>query len=176
MSQANEDQKPSLSPLHDLVEHSWSFAESYLGKDGKEIMTQFTAQTADGALNIYMTPWGNEAEKQWTLDKLRAHFAETNVQRYVMISEIWRVTYKGADIPDIRAGKHVMPSQHPNREECLMVLGVDPGAGEIMQFIAPIITEDGKRRLGERESPPHEGEASGRMIDLLGPFKRRAVQ
>ena len=166
-------QNDDLSPLLKLVDMSWKIAASFITNNKDELMTQFIAETRDGSLQFYSTPWGNEEEKVIVLDLLRKKFAEEGVVRYVLTSEVWRVRY-AADDARLKDEDRPMPSQDPQRESALMVIGVDPAAGEVLHYGASIIEGDDGRSLGERQTE-QRGQMGGRMINLLGPFSQRTV-
>lgn len=157
-----------LSPLHALMESTWNIAQKMLADGEQEIMPQFAAEV-DGALLLYMTPWGDEEEKSAALVFLRKEFAERGVQRYVMLSEAWAIKREG------EYDNSIAPSEAPDRIEVVQVLGVDPGAGEVMSFQAEIHTDGTGRRLGEREVMEYGAGVGGRMVELLGPIRRATV-
>lgn len=167
----SQTRTPSLSPLHNLMESGWSFALSYIDEEGEELVPQFLGQDDDGTISVYVCPWSSEDEKAWAIKEVAKHFAEHKVKRYVLLSEAYRAAYdKGSD-------GEMRPSEHPDREEVLMVLGVDPEAGEALQYFATITKDaDGKRKVGDRDVIPMDNTIGGRMLELLGPFKPRTVQ
>lgn len=128
------------SPANDEV------VPHFIGTDGKNI-------------SVYMTPWNGEFEKALTIAKLRTLFAEHGIIRYAMVSEVWCIA-RNADSPDERRP----PSQCPDRQERLMVLGVEYGGSQ--HAYCDIIREDEKRRCGPPQWMTYGG-LSGRMTTLL---------
>lgn len=93
-------------------------------------------------------------------------FRAKAMKRYVLSSEAWMAQETGKPGADF-----VMPSKRPDRIEVLQCIGVDPEAGEIMQYHAEIIRVGKRRRVGNRNVAPYAS-FSGRMTELLGPVSR----
>lgn len=167
---------PSLSKLYELMEQTWGYALDTFDPES-EMLIKFLAQEADGGLSIYVTPWQNDFDKTMILNMLRKQFKEKGIQRYVLMSEVWTASYSDKAERDKAVEDRLMPRDHPNRVEKLMLLGVDPGAAEVMQYAA-IITKDaeGKRVLGAREVLEAAVKTAGVMTELLGEFTPRSVQ
>jgi hypothetical protein len=161
----------SLSPLLTLMEMQWEMAKRYFSENPKkECAPQFLAETADRKRMVILAPWGSEAEKVALLTMLKWKFVQHEVKRYVMCSEAWVARYDAdKDDPNFK-----MPSEHPERVEILMLIGVDAEAGEILQYHAEIKHRNGKRSLGERITLPYGG-FEGRVTELLGPIAKRTV-
>lgn len=160
----------SLSPLLTLLDANWEIASRYIAKhQDREWAPQFIAETATGERMMFLTPWRNEADKAATLIMLGLTFREKGVKRYVLSCEAWAAQYDGPLGDDL-----VMPSKRPDRIEILQCIGVDPEAGEILQYQAEIIRVGKRRKLGERTVAPCNS-FSGRMTELLGPVVRKAV-
>ena len=160
----------TLSPLLSLIEANWDIASCYIAKHhDREWCAQFIAETAEGERLTFFTPWRNEEEKAATLIMLGLTFREKGVKRYVLSSEVWMAEYEG------KSGENfVMPVNRPDRIEALQCIGVDPEAGEILQYHAEIIRNGRRRKLGERKAATHNS-MSGRMTELLGPVTKKAV-
>lgn len=160
----------TLSPLLSLINATWEIASSYIAKHhDREWMPQFVAETAGGERLIFLTPWRDEADKAATLIMLGLTMQAKGVKRYVLSSEAWMAQYEGEPGANFQ-----MPSERRDRVEILQCVGVDPGAGEILQYHAEIIRAGKRRRLGERRVAPYNS-FSGRMTELLGPVARSAV-
>jgi hypothetical protein len=162
----------SLSPLLQLAEKAWSFVSDTLDQDGPG-MPHFIAELPDGSVHFMATPWQGEDDKEIILNVVAKHFAEHNVARYALTSEVWYVRRAGGDPSAVG-----LPSEQPDRKSAQLVLAVDRN-GEMLSYIAEIIetTDDTgtvKRSLGERNVMP-AGQFSGRMTSLFGPLKQPAV-
>jgi hypothetical protein len=159
-----------LSPLLSLLDANWDIASQYIAKHhDREWVSQFVAETASGERMIFITPWRNEGEKAALLIMLGLTFREKGVKRYVLSCEAWMAQYDGPPSDDL-----VMPSKRPDRIEILQCIGVDPEAGEILQYHAEITRVGKRRKLGERRVAPYNS-FSGRMTELLGPVVGKAV-
>jgi len=159
-----------LSPLLTLLDANWDIAAKYIAKhQDREWISQFVAETASGERLIFLTPWRNEADKAATLIMLGLEFREKGVKRYVLSSEMWMAQNEGPPADDF-----VMPRDRPDRIEALLCIGVDPEAGEILQYHAEIIRVGKRRKLGERKAAAHAN-FSGRMTELLGPVALQPV-
>jgi hypothetical protein len=169
------ENEQSLSPLLTLMNDAWKTAESYIAQyPDREWTSQFCTEDANGARCIYLAPWRNEREKVMTLTLLSDQFRRGGVKRYVLASEVWMARYDGGGDPRTTPGFQ-MPPARSDRVEALMIIGVDPQAGEVLQFNAEIVRKGRRRTLKPRESVPYTGGFSGRMIELLGPVVRQAV-
>jgi len=169
----NPQTDTALSPLLQLAEKAWSFASDTLDQDGPG-MPHFIAELPNGEVHFMATPWQGEDDKEIILNIVTKHFAEHNVQRYALISEVWFVQRPPGD-----PRKMGMPSEQPDRKSAQMMLAVDR-SGEVLHYMAEIIestdeTGTPKRQLGERRVLPAGGEHTGRMVNLLGPLKKPAV-
>ncbi len=165
----------SLSPLADLMALSWKAASYYIAAHPKrEIAPQFCAETQHGQRMVMMTPWRNEDDKRFMLEMLRHKFRELGVRRYVLSVEAYMAEYSDGPT-DPNDPDFVMPSKRDDRVEILIILGVDPDAGEILQYHAKILNRNGRRKLAERVAEPHSTTMEGRMTTLLGPVIRRTV-
>jgi hypothetical protein len=164
----------TLSPLLALMNDAWNAAANYIAQHpDREWTSQFCTENASGERFIYLCPWRNEAEKSALLMVLRDQFQRTGVKRYVLASETWMAQQDGTTQPGDPGFQ--MPRDRPDRIEALMVVGVDPEAGEVLQYHAEIIAKGRRRKLKPRESAPYAGGFSGRMVELLGPIVKRAV-
>lgn len=158
----------SLSPLLDLINATWDIASRYIAKhQDREWTPQFVVETANGERCIFVVPWRNESEKAAALVMLGLEFRMKGVKRYVLSSEAWMAQYGSEPGEDFQ-----MPSQHPDRIEILQCIGVDPEAGEILQYHAEITHIGKRRKLRERKVAPYNS-FSGRMTELLGPVTRK---
>jgi hypothetical protein len=122
---------------------------------GGEVLPKFIALGDDG-LTIFATPWRDEADKVMILGFLRHAFAAKHVTRYVMVSEAWMAMQVNGD--------ERMPSERPDRVDCLWVVGVEYGRSRTARCL---IRKEGEKRACQ--SPEWDGytNISGRMADLL---------
>lgn len=111
---------------------------------------------AGGHVSIMPTPWNCEEDKVIMLAMVRNYLRESSAQAYVQVSEAWSVDV--ADMVD-----DAPPLNQPTRQEILLVTGQSRD-GERFMWTMPIITEEGKRRLGDITRTT---EADGRMFNLL---------
>lgn len=166
-----------LSPLLTLMNQSWDAAAAGIATESQ--LQVFTAQTAEGDLGIYVVPARNEAEKTVALTLLSLRFAAQRVKRYTVHCECWMAMTSDPD-PKHSDPEHpdfIRVSKRPDRIEALWLAGVDPEAGEIMVYWAPIRQVDGERALGEREQTMvgEKFKLGGRALELLGPVKPHAA-
>jgi hypothetical protein len=145
--------------LDELMQIGLDKAMADIANRPAEIMPHFLGSDGTDKLNVYMTPWRDEADKVVALAMLRARFAQDGIVRYAMVSETWAV------VRDVNGPKeHRMPSECPDRQERLMVLGVEYGGSRAV--FCDIIREDGKRRCSPPQWQTYDS-MSGRMGSLL---------
>lgn len=169
MTQTPESQETqTLSPLLKLVDHGWEFARSYIADNNQELTPQFIAENDKGEIEVYVVPWQGDAEKDAALEFLRRQFAERNIKRYVLLSEAWMVKLPHGPFPP----PNIRPSEQPDRQQVLMVTGVDPEAGEILSYTAEIIDGPPREVLPKQAMPMS---MAGRMTELLGPVREPSI-
>lgn len=127
--------------------------------DGDEVTAKFMAQTEEGNIGVFFTPFGNEAQKVATLKFLKLAFAIQGVKRYVMVAEQWQSAARDSREP-INP-----PSQDPNRTERIGFLGVEHG--RVVDWHCSIEETGGERRLGDLQRNPPYDKVVGRMTELL---------
>lgn len=101
----------ALDPV--LFVHHRSFVEGGMMSDIEHSIVMI----ADG--------FGDEEHKRRTLRQIGARFFEEKLfpVAIFMASEAWMSTIDANDIKDVDLDKLPMPSQDPNRKECIMIAG-----------------------------------------------------
>lgn len=145
--------------LKELMQMGLDKAMAEIAERTDEIMPHFIGSDGADKINIYMTPWRDEADKVLVLAMLRAKFAEDGIVRYALVSETWAV------LRDVNGPKeHRMPMDCPDRQERLMVMGVEYGASR--SVFCDIVRDGDKRRCGPPQWQTYDN-VSGRMLTLL---------
>lgn len=127
-------------------------------EDGNPTMPTWIAEGPEG-IGIYVTPWGNQYEKNLMLTTLKQAFKENNVFRYAHISEVWTVQTKaGEERP------HGSLEFVEGREEALMVMCVDSTTKLHGRFMI-VRDADGKGTLQEFSQPDYDA-ISGPLTEL----------
>lgn len=150
--------------LRALIDHAIEYAQHMFDGD-HEMLPTWLAVTNDDQLLMYCTPYDGEGSKDAVVYLLRKEFKDKNVDRYCHIAEAWVVAFK--DDAEYNASKGVMPSQHPDRREILMVNGGKRGEPYEMHAVCNILrTADGPAWLSPMELQDYDG-MSGRMTNML---------
>jgi hypothetical protein len=150
------------STIDRLIEAEYSRAREVIEIDGDELINTFIAQTRDGSFLVIQTPWRDNEERHFAIEKLRELFRNHKVVRYCNSCEAWMSTQA--------ASTGNRPSQSSDRIEVLAITGIDQPSETKKAIFYPIERlPGGKRRLGE---PKHgneeiEGELTG-LLDVAG--------
>lgn len=173
--------------LRALMEHEMEFNVAFIEANGAETLApRWVAQNDAGETFALMTPWSNEAEKAAVLSFLRHFFALHGVIRYTLSSEVWaREASTRCAFDD-----GIAPSEHPDRIERVLVLGVAHGIritchANIERFprvrCGPVVwmtSPQGGRMLGllpaaeDRPMTPDEEREIERIFARFGGLKR----
>lgn len=89
-----------------------------------------------GQLLIVEMSFKSYEEKQAEFARLREFLKEKEVTACVMVSEVWYLSKNKEE----KEGKTILPSQHPEREEAILIIGKIPGRS---YSIAVPFTRDG---------------------------------
>lgn len=144
--------------LHEFLDRIWAI-HADIGPD--MLMPTIIAQTPDGGLHVFKTPWRNDHEKICALAMVTLEMLSAGCTRYVFVHEAWMAPYESKD--DVKTKG--TPSQRPDRIDTLIAVAVDRYQDDRFAYYAEIEKlPRGKRRLGERR--PMNG--SGRLYDLFG--------
>jgi hypothetical protein len=122
-------------------------------------MQMFVLEDGEGGLTMIMAPWSSHKEKLMVLLEVAHMINETNAQRYVVLSEVWKSTKA------IEEG--VPPSQASDRASMLMAVGVERG-GQTHAMFAPVaIAADGSRTIGLPELFDADTSVGGDLTTLF---------
>lgn len=146
----------------DLIDLAYTGAKSII-EDGREVVPMGFVCTADGFAPIPL-PWEDDDDKDRMMWALRGVCALPEVLAYAVLSEAWMVRMK----PEMGELK-VMPSEHPERIECIQIVAQERGK-KMMMATAVIERKDGKRTLGPRTTQNWDDYA-GRMVNLFEPLE-----
>lgn len=122
----------------------------------------FIAEDENGETYFYATPFHNEASKAAIISVLRREFQRNKVVRYVLVTEAW-VSRRKKD--DLRLDER--PSEDPNRENVVMVAGVDKDGTILSKNARIVIADDNKRHVDPFGSEDDCTSVGGRMTTLL---------
>lgn len=123
------------------------------------------------ALAVFDSPQGKDGFAKWAADLSK----QAGADWLMFITEAWVV--KAEKIEGLPEGESLKRAtdeaykhgesleSHPRREEIVHIMV--QRAGDHALMMAPIIHENGKRRMGEIETI-HQGEVKGRFSNLLG--------
>ena len=99
---------------------------------------------------------------------LRKFFKEKKIVRYVTVSESWYVTEKKVGEKLLDLTNIPMPSEHPQREEAVLITGEDRDTGEVVFRMFKIDRSGDKPKL-IKDLDEHEDEKGSRK-ELGGIF------
>jgi len=146
----------TIRPLSDLAEAVAKHCRRVVEDEGREVVNHILGQTAGGDILCLLVPWGSDIEREQMLEAVREVFRERSVISYLHISEAWR----GYNVA-------LQPSKVPEREECLMIVGVDFAGEKVARSFTIKRHGDGKRSLTEDKlDGMHELDGSSlRLLD-----------
>jgi hypothetical protein len=78
------------------------------------------------AVEIFVTPWGNDREKRLVIETMRLVMKEKRCTAYSMLTEAWMLRIPGDPSQDYTGPP---PSQHKDRQECVVLMAANK-AGE----------------------------------------------
>ncbi len=166
--------------LRELMNMAREGAMNVVKQDGDTMpvfFAQFPGKGSDGKapIGVFFCPWHNEREKAATVEVLGEQFKQQGVVRYVFVCTAWVAAYSEKEWPDALKGKRpdVMPCDRPDREEVLIITGVEPGRPPLHETRKLTRRSEKDVDIGEPE-PPKTGIQiqGGRMLELLGPVAR----
>ena len=135
------------------------FVRNYL-KNNKSIQPMFIGTKINGDQIIFTGEWDDDDEKRFFLTGVKCAFGVNDVHCYVVFSEAWAASFKEDE-------KHTRPSECADKEEVLLLSGVD--YSEKVMKIFPIV-RDGKGKfleLGENQIEDEEANFEGAFTELL---------
>jgi hypothetical protein len=147
-----------MSDLRQRMQSVFATARK-IALSGEEVMPIFFATTKDGQCCAYMTPFDGDESKDKITSYLRLAFAVRGVTSYVAVSEAWCV--RRAPDEDPLAER---PSECADREEVIIISGAS--RTEKLMGIAKLGYDGDNRTCADLEIS-EDGNASGRMVDLL---------
>lgn len=159
----NEAQVELPTNLEELFAKQIDFCRLIFADRG-EVQPMWVGQSADNEVYPITAVFGSYEEKEATVRALKEIFDKFNVVRYVSMIESWLII---ADKDDYDPETSIRPSEHPDREEVIIITGED-GDNEIFGYFK-IIREEGKKpTLSKFERKTGEGFASrGLFCELL---------
>ena len=129
------------------------------------IPKMFHAVTREGKDVAFRSP---SDDKDICMLMVRAAFQKLDAVRYLHIDEAWTL-----EVPDgsalaarMKSGA-LLPSQHPDRREIVMISAEAEGCAMLMASRAIIRPARGKATLGPLNCWSPSGELEGRMVGLL---------
>lgn len=133
-------------------------------KEYKEIsLPTWFCQRENGDIVMVNTPFDGVESKNMALIAIKKIFKEHDICRYCFVSETWVVEQKTGpskcDLP---------PSQHPDREEAVIMVSADRDLGIQHMFTFKIDRSGGKVVLKD-DSAPKFDLLAGRMVDIFPP-------
>ena len=109
--------------LLELFDYSMSFAEAHVKENG-DLAPMISCVSSKNEQNYVMfVPFEDSEEKVRVLTILKVFFVAYDIDKYVFMNEAWMVREE-KDKPTSDHYKPGYASNHPNRIEALMVLGV----------------------------------------------------
>lgn len=150
--------------LNELFEKQLDFCKKIFAECG-EVQPMWVGQAEDGTLIPITGVFGSSEEKDAAAEAIRSIFRKFKVIRYVSMLESWMVS---AHKDQLKTIKYTPPSQHPDREEVIIVTGEEAGQG-IFGFYK-IIRKDGEKPTlseFERHDDANSGLGEGRFSNLL---------
>jgi hypothetical protein len=148
------------SKLQDLFDNAAANAKRMFDETG-EVLAMWHAVNGKNENILIATPWGDEDEKDATVDALRHLFRAQHVKRFAFIVEAW--VRQAVSMEDINS---CPPSEHPDRREILMITAEDRDGSQIMGFYYILRPEHGPAKLSPLHVQPYDATA-GRMVGLL---------
>lgn len=153
--------------LRELVEFASETSVEVFARDGQHHPVWMIVFD-DGEMHVMPTPFNNAREKRTWASALRSAFKEFRVKRFVFICEMWAYSLP-ADTKEIDLNTVTPASEHPDRQECILISGEDVN-GEAMMVMRRIIREPGKPpRLAEpNEADQGFSPLAGVFENMLG--------
>jgi hypothetical protein len=133
-----------------------------------ELPPTWFLQRPDGEVGMFVTPWDDFREKEATSQKMKLLMKENDIIRYALITEAWMVERKNPDGTKLaKDWKGPLPSQSPDREEIVMIVGGDL-EGHCVEGMASVTRDkEGKPILGKFELKYNKFSMEGRFVNLL---------
>jgi hypothetical protein len=155
--------KEEKSPLAVLVEFANATAEETF-KMGEHLPVWLLETEED--IQIVATPFGSYREKEAVAFFLRNVIPHLGVIRFAFITEAWTYSARADEVDIVNP---TLPSEHPDREECVFIIGEDTN-GEDMFLARMIIREPGKppRLAAPEKLDQMTNVLSGVFDNLLG--------
>jgi hypothetical protein len=133
-----------------------------------ELPPTWFLQRSDGKVGMFVTPWVDFKEKEEANQRMRLLMEKYEIMRYALITEAWMVKRKNPEGTKLaKDWKGPLPSQSPDREEIVMIVGGDL-EGNCVEGMADITRDEkGKPTLGKFELKYNEYTMEGRFVNLL---------
>lgn len=145
--------------LEDKIEQTHNWAKEMLEETG-EFLPTFIAWPRDTDKElVFTTPWKNDEDKEKMLHVIRSAFLIHNVNRYMLVAEVW--TAKGKE------NCKLMPSERDDRQESLGIQYTDEHESKM---IAWPIQRDGTGKPKLSKERTEFDKAQGKMSELLPPL------
>lgn len=155
--------------LFNIAELAYNHSKHMVEVEGiDELMPSFLSLREGGKLDIIMTPFGSEFEKELTAIALKEKFQEENVQAYIHVSEAWMLVVDGKDADAYMADKdRVPPSKSDRRQEVVIIAGQSKDGGHLFANVEIRRDDNNRRTLGEFKPTINEGQLGGMFATLL---------
>ena len=167
-----------MTALDLLIDKAWSIETNDMQE---ELTATIVAETSSGSMFVFKVPFSNDDEEEAALAFVEKQLIENSCVRYVFIHEAlvglsatsfetephtWKKCLsQGPTLREPDEQSRYNPSEDPAFQEKIIAVGVERSTGEILYFMADILTSEGVRSVGERQSFTGFG---GRLASLFG--------
>ncbi len=114
-----------MTKLEKLLDEAQGIATKIFNESG-DLTAMWHGQNEKDENLLFVTPFGNDREKDMTLEAVKDLFVKHNVVRFVFMTEVWFKSYQ-------REGFTGVPkpiSEMADRREALFLIGEDKNTGE----------------------------------------------
>lgn len=134
-----------MTELEDLFETMKTTSKQTFEKFGEHV-PMFLAPEAGLVMPI---PHRNMAEKRMLVSMVKAIFKEQRVTRYGFAFEAWMATIPLVHKASIDIGNVTLPSERPDRQECIMIITEEKGKPPITGMWLIKRNKKGRGKIGE---------------------------
>ena len=167
--------KDKIKNLNDLLERHIRFCKDIFTTQG-HVLPMWVGQDIDGNLYPITATFESSDDKQKAAEDLKNIFRKVKAIRYVFMLESWMVRTtkdKPSDLESIESGE-IRPSQHPDREEVIIIYGEDLGEKSQITILKINRPADGEPFLTTLEETEALEKFSGLFCGLL-PEETRVI-
>jgi len=152
--------------LDDMIRLAEDQARRVLIGTKEELAPMWMLRGLDGSVEIIATPWGGPEQKHLTVEAMRSVMRKRQIIAYSLLVEAW---FAHAERDEVNADgtiKGPMPSQRPDRKECVCILAQDH-YGARRNLHLEIIRDKSGRCAELRKMTGAEDVITGIFDDLL---------